>query len=511
MKILRKVITFLIVFSMLISMAGCISEKNNGDNAPSTVGNEQTNAEDDGALGTIEVENSEKTTDGKTENTASNVGDEELYPTDKTWEILRAKNTEQTNITMWIPNSATSTMGVAIGELAEKYNREQAEKYPGKNITVNVEYQGTSGSLNTKLQAAIIAGNNPVVSAVGVSSVPLYESRAVDLRNVFTYEEIQNMTQGFLQYSLYNEKFMLYPYFPSASNILVANKTLIESKGFSLPGPESIISDPENSNWTCDEFKRIATGVTAIDKSDDSKSIYGFASGSIDPVGMMFQQGGKLYNDDVTDIEFDKDNKFKTGLEFWRSLVTDGAMRNPNSRANHGTIILSEFYTGNVGMIYTTSSNLATMTSKAKEAGFEIEVLPFPKKTTFYVNQGGSGIIILDNKPQAEIEAAADFLRWLNKPENVAYMCAKSGYLPINPEAVNDPVLLAVHEETPVLKTVAEYMKFGIRSPQGKAKAAADKKVNEYAKQIWSEIEKPIEDIIDELINEVSYEIEANR
>ena len=28
-----------------------------------------------------------------------------------------------------------------------------------------------------------------------------------------------------------------------------------------------------------DEFKRIATGVTTIDKSDDSKSIYGFASG----------------------------------------------------------------------------------------------------------------------------------------------------------------------------------------------------------------------------------------
>ena len=34
--------------------------KNNGDNAPSTVGNKQTNAEDDGALGTIKVENSEK-------------------------------------------------------------------------------------------------------------------------------------------------------------------------------------------------------------------------------------------------------------------------------------------------------------------------------------------------------------------------------------------------------------------------------------------------------------------
>lgn len=507
MKKLRKTATLLIVLLMLFALVACVVKSN----VSSTEDGGTTITEKSGgeSSSTGEVE---KTTEGKTVSGTSGTVDKELYPTDKTWEILKAKNAEQVNITVWIPNSATSTMGATIGELAEKYNREQAEKYPGKNITVTVEYQGTATALNTKLQAAIIAGNNPVVSAIGVSSVPLYDSRAVDLRNVFSYEEIQGMNQGFLQYSLCNGKFMLYPYFPSASNILVVNKTLIESKGFTLPTPESIINDPANSNWTWEEFKRIAVGVTTIDAADDSKSIYGFASGSIDPIGMMFQQGGKLYNDIVTAIEFDKDDKFKTGLEFWRSLVTDGAMRNPNSRANHGTIILSEFYSGNVGMIFTTSSNLATMNSKAKEAGFEIEVLPFPKKTNFYVNQGGSGIILLDNRPQAEIEAGADFLRWLNKPENVAYMCAKSGYLPVNLEASNDPELRKVYEETPALKTVGEYMeKFGIRSPQGKAKAAADKKINDYAKQIWSEIDKPIEDIVNELIKEVTYEIEANK
>lgn len=437
--------------------------------------------------------------------------DKALYPSDKTWDMLKASNSEAVNITMWIPNSATSTMGVAIGELAEQYNREQAEKYPGKNITVTVEYQGTSGALNTKLQAAILANNNPVISAVGVSSVPLYESRAIDLRNVYTYEELQSLNQGLLQYSLYNDKFILNPYFPSASNIIVANKTLIESKGYKLPTYESIMKDPSSSNWTWDEFKKIACGVTTIDATDDAKSIYGFASGSVDPIGMMFEQGGKLYNDDVTEILFDKDDKIKVGLEFWRSLVTDKAMRNPNSRANHDTVITSEFYTGNVGMIFTTSSNLATMTTKAKESGFEIQVLPFPKKTNFYTNQGGSGIIILDNKPKAEIEAGADFLKWLTQPKNVAHMCAKSGYLPINPEATKEAELVEVYKNVPSLKEAADYMQFGIRSPQGKAKAAADKKVNDYAKQIWSEPDKSIDSIIKELINEATYEIEANK
>ncbi len=499
MKKLTKIITVLLVLTTMFTLAACGKGSNPAVKSPT--GNEPS-----GTTPATSQADPTTTPGGSTQSV-----DNDLYPSDKQWEILEAKNTEAVNITMWIPNSATSTMGVAIGELADQYNREQAEKHPGKNITITVEYQDTSGALNTKLQAAILANNNPVISAVGVSSVPLYEAKAVDLRTVYTYKELQGLNQGLLQYSLYNGKFMLNPYFPSASNIIVANKTLIESKGFKLPTPESIINDPENSNWTWDEFKKIAAGVTSIDNADDTKSFYGFATGSVDPIGMMFQQGGKLYNDNITDIEFDKDDKIKTGLEFWRSLVTEGAMRNPNSRANHDTVIASEFYTGNIGMIFTTSSNLTTMTSKAKEAGFEIEVLPFPKKTNFFTNQGGSGIILLDNKPKAEIEAGADFLSWLNQPQNVAHMCAKSGYLPVNTQATSEAELVAIYGEVPTLKTVSQYMQFGIRSPQGKAKAAADKKVNDYAKQIWSEPDKSIDTIVKELIDEATYEIEANQ
>ena len=347
------------------------------------------------------------------------ITDTELYP-EREWTMLEANHSEPVEITMWIPNSSTSSMGTAIGELATLFNQYQAVTYPGKNITVTVEYQGTSGALNTKLQAAILAGNNPVISAVGVSSVPLYESKAVDLRTVFTYDEIRGLNQGLLQYSLYNGKFMLNPYFPSASNIIVANKTLIESKGGVLPTSASILDNPSESNWTWDAFKEVAKKVTKVDTNDDANSVYGFASNSVDPIGMMFQQGGKLYNDTITDIEFDKDDKINKGLEFWRSLVVEGAMRNPNSRSNHGTIIASEFYSGKVGMIFTTSSNLKTMTDQAKANNFEIEVLPFPKQTQFFTNQGGSGIIILDNKPKQEQEAAAEFMKWLTLPQQVA-------------------------------------------------------------------------------------------
>lgn len=94
-------------------------------------------------------------------------------------------------------------MGAGIQMLADEFNAQQEKEHPGKNITVTVEYQDKSSTLNEKLQAAILSGNNPVISAVGVSSVPLYASKAVDLRTVFTYEALKAQNQGMLQYSMY--------------------------------------------------------------------------------------------------------------------------------------------------------------------------------------------------------------------------------------------------------------------------------------------------------------------
>ena len=425
---------------------------------------------------------------------------------DKEWTILNAKHEKEVTITMWIPNSATSTMGTAIQALADRFNAEQLEKYPGKNITVVVEFQNKSGTLNEKLQAAILAGNNPVISAIGVSSVPLYEARALDLRQVFTYAQLQQQSQGMMQYSLYNGKYMLNPYFPSASNIIIYNKTLMEAKGVSMPDAEALLADPDASGWTWDAFKAAAKAVT-----DEASGIYGFATNSLDPVGMMLQQGGALYNSSVTELKFVGDERFAKGLEFWRSLVTEGCMLNPNSRSNHGTVIVSEFYEQKVGMIYTTSSNIVKFTKEAKDAGFEIGVLPFPKETQFFTNQGGSGIIILDNKPAEEQEAAAEFLRWLNTAGNDAYMCAVSGYMPVVTAAMDEEALKEVYAATPLLKTATELMQFGITSPQGKAKAACDKAINDYCKLIWSELDTSIDRIVKQVTSKAQYEIEANQ
>ena len=54
-------------------------------------------------------------------------------------------------------------------------------------------------------------------------------------------------------------------------------------------------------------------------------------------------------------------------------------------------------------------------------------------------------------------------------------------------------------------------MQFGITSPQGKAKAACDKAINDYCKLIWSELDTSIDRIVKQVTSKAQYEIEANQ
>ena len=235
---MKKLLTLVMAVMMILSLAACT--KNPEPPSTSAPSEESTAPTSSPASEPA----SEPTTVEKDPYEGLN---KDIY-VDQEWTILNAKHDKEVTITMWIPNSATSTMGTAIQALADKFNAEQKEKYPGKNISVVIEFQDKSSTLNEKLQAAILAGNNPVISAIGVSSVPLYEARALDLRQVFTYDELQQQSQGMMQYSLYNGKYLLNPYFPSASNIIIYNKTLLESKGVTIPDVEALLADPDASD-----------------------------------------------------------------------------------------------------------------------------------------------------------------------------------------------------------------------------------------------------------------------
>ena len=78
-----------------------------------------------------------------------------------------------------------------------------------------------------------------------------------------------------------------------------------------MPTAQSILDDPEASGWTWKAFHDAAKTAT-----DAAAGVYGFATNSLDPIGMMYQQGGSLYNEDVTEIAFEGDDRFAKGWSF---------------------------------------------------------------------------------------------------------------------------------------------------------------------------------------------------
>ena len=54
-----------------------------------------------------------------------------MYP-DQAWEQLTAQYEAPVAITLWVPNSATSTMGAGIQMLADEFNAQQEKEHPGK-------------------------------------------------------------------------------------------------------------------------------------------------------------------------------------------------------------------------------------------------------------------------------------------------------------------------------------------------------------------------------------------
>ena len=108
------------------------------------------------------------------------VGNGDIFDPNKTWDVYPDEHlvSGPVEINFWSANSAVDVHGKTMSELVDEFNAYQKATYPTSYIKVNVSFQGGYGTQNTKLQAALMGGNNPEIAQVGVSSLPLLQSVA---------------------------------------------------------------------------------------------------------------------------------------------------------------------------------------------------------------------------------------------------------------------------------------------------------------------------------------------
>lgn len=421
-------------------------------------------------------------------------------------------------IEFWSANSAVDIQGKAMANLVEEFNQYQKDTYPESPITVNPSFTGGYIAQNTKLQAAIPAGTNPEMAGVGVSSMAIYYKNVVDMRKVFTLEQIKDIFPGFLQFAMYRDTFVGYPYF-AASNVLAINKTLLAQTGMHIPTVDEIVADPENSIWTWEYFAEVIKAVRELEGSEENE-IFGLATNGIPIYESFFSRGEQPYNARATKTAFTDATALEI-LTYWQDLAKNGYIENPVIDPQHHNQIRGKFTNGKAAMLIASSSivlDLHDSVPKDENGNpkFEVDVLPHPKGEYFYSNQSGGGLLIFNNKAEARQKASVEFMRWLQAPEQSAKFSTACGYLITTNSARETTIWQDFKLINPTMDEVIKVMHFapqnGLVLPIGRSKAQADDEFAKYSNGIFYENYKQTPAaILKETRERVDYILDVNK
>jgi len=171
------------------------------------------------------------------------------------------------------------------------------DTFEKENANINVEYIGTpwEQQLN-QVTISARAGNPPDTAQLTADWVPQLAEMGVlePLSKYFTIEELNDIPEAALDAGMYKGKLYSVPWAPGPI-VLYGRVDLMKRAGFDYnKGPE-----------TWEEFENMVKKITALDKTEDGKKIYGFAcrTAKVPNTGFWFlpaiwAYGGKIIDED---------------------------------------------------------------------------------------------------------------------------------------------------------------------------------------------------------------------
>ncbi|WP_437647193.1 ABC transporter substrate-binding protein [Sorangium sp. So ce362] len=124
-------------------------------------------------------------------------------------------------------------------------------------------------------------------------------------------------------------------------------------------------------------------------------------------------------------------------LRFWQTLVhEDRTMKPPPGRDyNAWQVTNTDFLSGRVAMIWTSTAFLRYLEENAGQAGagkFEVGAAPLPRDVRSSVPTGGTMFVMPRGAAPAAQEAAFAFLRWMMQPSQANAWATRTGYMPVS-------------------------------------------------------------------------------
>lgn len=306
------------------------------------------------------------------------------------------------DVTLQVLWFSDGTEGEVMMELVEMYQEENP------NVTIEL-IETPYDDVETKLKNMLAAGAPPALARV--SSYAPFANQLLDLTEYTEAGEAfrDNFTEAVA--TDIDGRMVAAPMDITANGMLY-NKTAFEKAGVSVPtSPDDV--------WTWDEY--IEAVKTVMEKGGVKyglvydRSPFRFAT-------MLYQFGGSILNEDMTESRFNSPENIKA-IQTFVDMHKEGIIPNsvwlgsedPNNLFRSGQIAT---HIGGSWMI----NNYRTQITD-----FEWGVTYLPKGTQRSSIPGGKWLCAFQGSGVEE--EAAKFIEWISQPEQNAYFCEKNYFL----------------------------------------------------------------------------------
>jgi len=325
-------------------------------------------------------------------------------------------------ITWW--HAMSGVNGDALNKIVAGFNSSQSK------IKVEAIFQGTYDDLLAKLNTAIASNAAPaLVQVYDIGQRYMYDSQQVVPMQAFIDRDKFNTTDfepAVINYYKYQDKLQSMP-FNASTPILYYNKDAFKEVGLDPAKPP--VTFTEIADAAKKLVKKDATGATV--RYGFGPSIYGWLFEQLMATsGALYADNGNGRDNRAAAVIYNN-AQGKAILDWWKAGVDGGYFFNPgidnDGAANAFNAQKTAMYIESTARL---RGHITTIAGKW-ELGTGLYPRPDSKPATGGNIIGGASLYIMKSRPQAEQQAAWEFVKYAMTPAVQGQWQSDTGYYPI--------------------------------------------------------------------------------
>ncbi|KUK80438.1 MAG: Putative Glycerol-3-phosphate-binding periplasmic protein [Mesotoga prima] len=385
-------------------------------------------------------------------------------------------------VTMWY--AQTGIYSQTLLDIAAEFN----ELHKGE-IEVEAVYTGNYQDTMQKLLAAMVAGDVPNLAQIEQSRIGQFvDGGAFQDLNYFIERDpefaatLDDFWPRFIQANTYEQGLLGFP-LNCSTPLMYINRDLFKQAGL----------DPDNPPKTWTEVYAAAKQIKTL-----GEDIFGYRFGSDDWLleAYIWQFGGQIISEDGREMLIYSPETV-AAWNFFQKGVREGIFIFGVSGGNELDL------SGRIAMVVRSTGSLGYLKQNAK---FDLGATTMPGQVKEVVPIGGANVFMFSARPQAEKDAAWEFLKFLTATENTKRWSLATGYMTSRISAFESPEIQQIMTDDPRFALTYKQLKdCAVRRPWYGPYPEVHAMITSAWEEVMSDTSKDVDAVLKNLQKEAQY------